>query len=106
MVIQSLLNRGADIDAQNKVSVITMKDNSDWFVDSILNNPLQDGTTPLMMAATKAGMYLVDNGANIHLRDLQGRTVLHYSTNRDALLKMLLLLDMNVEDVDDVSFSL
>ena len=112
-----LLSRGADVDARNDqqqsildVATETSRSMVDILFEYNVNIEARDvkGQTALLKAAQdeSGGVerveMLVEHGADIHAKDLDGRNVLHYlRSSADAIVLRLLSLgvDVNAEDV-------
>ena len=114
--VRLLLSRGADVNARNdqQQSILDLAvDTSDRMIEVLVdfNVDLEakdsDGQSALLKTikkrpddAVRAGT-LIRHGADVHVKDLQGRTVLHYlrSSTDGTLLRLLELgVDVNAED--------
>ena len=110
--VRLLSSRGADLNARDlqQQSILDMAvDTSDRMIDILVefNVDLEatdaDGQSALLKTirkppddATRA-CTLIGHGANVHVKDLQGRTVLHYlRSSTDGTLPRLLELGVNV----------
>jgi ankyrin repeat protein len=69
------------------------------------HNP-QDGSTPLMLAAakdsTEVARFLIERGADLNARDLQGNTALHEAayTDSEGVVKLLIGKGADVNAID------
>ena len=115
--VRLLLSRGADVNARNdwQQSILDLAvDTSDRMIETLVdfNVDLEakgsDGQSALLKTIQKRpedavrAMTLIRHGADVHVKDPQGRTVLHHlRSSADGTLLHLLKLGVDVNAEDD-----